>query len=70
LQQTGLAHVAYEDTSYEEIVVAFEGEEGMSEEERQDLSTPRFFVEQLSHYAPVSRETRRVLGDPLSSWGP
>ena len=33
LQKAGLAHVAYEDTSHEEIVVAFEGEEGMSEEE-------------------------------------
>ena len=61
LQQTGLAHVAYEDTSYEEIVVAFAGEEGMSEEERQDLSTPRFFVELLARRAlPALRETINI----------
>jgi UDP:flavonoid glycosyltransferase YjiC (YdhE family) len=61
LQKAGLAHVAYEDTSYEEIVVAFEGEEGMSEEERQDLSTPRFFVGLLARRAlPVLRETIKI----------
>lgn len=61
LQKTGLAHVPYEDTSYEEIVVAFTGEEGMSEEERQDLSTPRFFVELLARRAlPALRETINI----------
>ena len=61
LHQAGLAHVAYEDTSYEEIVVAFAGEEGMSEEERQDLSTPRFFVGLLARRAlPALRETINI----------
>jgi len=61
LQQAGLAHVAYEDTSHEEIVVAFAGEEGMSEEERQDLSTPRFFVGLLARRAlPTLRETINI----------
>jgi len=61
LGKAGLDHVPGPDTTMDEIVTAFAGTEGLSEDQKDALTIPRFFVELSARKAlPTLQETIRV----------
>lgn len=61
LGKAGLEHVPGPDITMDEIVTAFAGTEGLSEDEKDAITIPRFFVELAARKAlPTLQETIRV----------
>lgn len=61
LGKAGLEHVPGPDITMDEIVTAFAGTEGLSEDEKDAFTIPRFFVELAARKAlPTLQETIRV----------